>query len=139
MRRFLTGGGVRRCAELVCASRKIRLPPTARDTDHAAAKGTTLIGCLAGPDADDHYTLTNMQHRLGVEVVGGEESEERRGREGEVDGIVGARCLDPKGRRAMRRDVQGDRGERAGREVPGTYGGTPVSKKKAAQQIEARA
>jgi hypothetical protein len=38
-----------------------------------AAKGTTIIGCLAGPDADDHYTLTNMQHRMGVEVVGGEE------------------------------------------------------------------
>jgi len=36
-------------------------------------KGTTVIGCLAGPDADDHYTLTSMQHRLGVEVVGGEE------------------------------------------------------------------
>jgi hypothetical protein len=35
-----------------------------------ASKGTTLIGCLAGPDADDHYTLTSMQHRTGVEVVG---------------------------------------------------------------------
>ena len=39
----------------------------------APAKGTSLIGCLAGPDADDHYTLTSMQHRMGVEVVGGEE------------------------------------------------------------------
>lgn len=38
-----------------------------------AAKGSTVTGCLAGPDADDHYTLTSMQHRLGVEVVGGEE------------------------------------------------------------------
>jgi len=38
-----------------------------------AAKGTTLVGCLAGPDADDHYTLTSMQHRMGVEVVGGDE------------------------------------------------------------------
>ena len=36
-------------------------------------KGTTLIGCLAGPDTDDHYTLTSMQHRLGVDVVGGDE------------------------------------------------------------------
>jgi hypothetical protein len=35
--------------------------------------GTTLIGCLAGPDADDHYTLTSMQHRMGVDVVGGDE------------------------------------------------------------------
>lgn len=39
----------------------------------ANAKGTTLIGCLAGPDSDDHYTLTSMQHRLGVEVVGGDD------------------------------------------------------------------
>ena len=37
------------------------------------AKSTTIIGCLAGPDADDLYTLTSMQHRTGVEVVGGEE------------------------------------------------------------------
>lgn len=37
------------------------------------AKGSTVTGCLAGPDADDHYTLTSMQHRLGVEVVGSEE------------------------------------------------------------------
>src|SRR5664279_2221522 len=36
-------------------------------------KGTTLIGCLAGPDADDHFTLTSMQHRTGVEVVGDDE------------------------------------------------------------------
>ena len=42
-------------------------------TTQATGKGTTLIGCLAGPDADDHYTLTSMQHRLGVEVVGGDE------------------------------------------------------------------
>ena len=32
-----------------------------------------MIGCLAGPDSVDHYTLTSMQHRMGVEVVGGEE------------------------------------------------------------------
>lgn len=42
-------------------------------TAASANKGTTLIGCLAGPDVDDHYTLTSMQHRLGVAVVGGDE------------------------------------------------------------------
>ena len=36
----------------------------------ATAKGSTVTGCLSGPDADDYYTLTSMQHRLGVEVVG---------------------------------------------------------------------
>ena len=35
--------------------------------------GNTVIGCLTGPDADDHYTLTSMQHRLGVDVVGGDQ------------------------------------------------------------------
>jgi hypothetical protein len=45
----------------------------AQNPTAATSKGTTLIGCLAGPDADDHYTLTSMQHRMGVEVVGGEE------------------------------------------------------------------
>lgn len=39
----------------------------------SAAKNTTVIGCLAGPDGDDLYTLTSMQHRTGVGVVGGEE------------------------------------------------------------------
>jgi hypothetical protein len=42
-------------------------------TQSTSAKSTTVIGCLAGPDADDHYTLTSMQHRAGVMVVGGEE------------------------------------------------------------------
>jgi len=32
-----------------------------------------LIGCLTGPDGDDQYTLTSMQHRMGVEVVGSDE------------------------------------------------------------------
>ncbi|MGA9564330.1 MAG: hypothetical protein WBS19_02285 [Candidatus Korobacteraceae bacterium] len=44
-----------------------------------SAKGTTLIGCLAGPDADDLYTLTSMQHRLGVEVVGIDELKQGAG------------------------------------------------------------
>ena len=38
-----------------------------------AVKNTTVIGCLAGPDGDDLYTLTSMQHRDGVSVAGGEE------------------------------------------------------------------
>jgi len=39
----------------------------------SSAGHSTLIGCLAGPDADDHYTLTSMQHRLGVDVAASEE------------------------------------------------------------------
>ena len=44
-----------------------------------AAKGTTLIGCLVGPDADDLYTLTSMQHRSGVEVVGSDQLKQGAG------------------------------------------------------------
>ena len=44
-----------------------------------AAKGSTVTGCLAGPDSDDRYTLTSMQHRTGVTVVGGEELKQGAG------------------------------------------------------------
>lgn len=66
MRYFLT---VIACAFLVV------WPGTAQDVQKQAptAKNTTVIGCLAGPDGDDLYTLTSMQHRNGVSVVGGEE------------------------------------------------------------------
>ncbi|MGA2369970.1 MAG: hypothetical protein ACLPPV_06635 [Candidatus Korobacteraceae bacterium] len=39
-------------------------------TKPAGAKGSTLIGCLAGPDKDGKFTLRNMAHRFGVQVVG---------------------------------------------------------------------
>src|ERR1022692_1386316 len=39
-------------------------------TKPAGAKGTTLIGCLSGPNADGKYVLTSMQHRTGVKVLG---------------------------------------------------------------------
>ena len=45
----------------------------------AAAKGTTVIGCLAGPDTDDFYTLTSMQHRSGVRVAGSDELKKAAG------------------------------------------------------------
>ena len=73
--------GMRRCLVIAVCASALSLPSLAQDTVASdkpttpppAAKGTTLIGCLAGPDADDHYTLTNMQHRLGVDVVGSED------------------------------------------------------------------
>lgn len=39
-------------------------------TKPAAAKESTLIGCLAGPDKDGKFTLRNMNYRTGVEVLG---------------------------------------------------------------------
>ncbi len=38
-----------------------------------SAKGTTVIGCLEGPDKDGNYTLRSMAHRMGVQVVGPED------------------------------------------------------------------
>lgn len=39
-------------------------------TKPAAAKGSTLIGCLAGPDKDGKFVLRNMSYRTGVQVLG---------------------------------------------------------------------
>jgi hypothetical protein len=39
-------------------------------TKPAGAKGTTLIGCLNGPNPEGKFVLTSMQHRTGVEVLG---------------------------------------------------------------------
>jgi hypothetical protein len=39
-------------------------------TKPPAAKGSTLIGCLAGPGKDGKFTLRNMNYRTGVEVLG---------------------------------------------------------------------
>lgn len=58
------------CASLMSYSPAGQEPMTAAT---ASAKNTTIIGCLSGPDADDLYTLTSMQHRAGVQVAGGDE------------------------------------------------------------------
>ena len=39
-------------------------------TKPAGAKGSTLIGCLSGPDGEGKYLLRSMQHRTGVQVLG---------------------------------------------------------------------
>jgi len=39
-------------------------------TKPAGAKGSTLIGCLVGPDKDGKFMVRNMAHRAGVQVVG---------------------------------------------------------------------
>jgi len=35
--------------------------------------GTTLIGCLSGPDRDGKFMLHSMEHRTGVEVFGSDQ------------------------------------------------------------------
>ena len=39
-------------------------------TQPSAAKGSTLIGCLSGPDKDGKFALHSMQYRGGVEILG---------------------------------------------------------------------
>ncbi len=39
-------------------------------TKPAAAKGSTLIGCLSAPDKDGKIVLKNMSYRTGVEILG---------------------------------------------------------------------
>jgi hypothetical protein len=39
-------------------------------TKPAAAKGSTLIGCLSAPDKDGKIVLRNMSNRTGVEILG---------------------------------------------------------------------
>lgn len=56
------------CASLLTAGGLAQEPAS-----QPATGGTSIIGCLAGPGADDQYTLTSMQHRMGVDVVGSEE------------------------------------------------------------------
>jgi len=100
----------------------------------ATAKGTTVIGCLAGPDADDHYTLTSMQHRLGVEVVGGEELKKGSGAKVKLTGSwealrgSGGKTTDATRRfKAAEMTVVEEKCD-----MPAPV--TPVSKKKQAQQ-----
>lgn len=39
-------------------------------TKPAGAKGSTLVGCLVGPDKDGKFIVRSMAHRAGVQVVG---------------------------------------------------------------------
>jgi len=37
------------------------------------AKGSTVIGCLSGPDKEGKYLLRSMHYRTGVQVLGGDD------------------------------------------------------------------
>ena len=97
-------------------------------------KGTTVMGCLAGPGADDHYTLTNMQHRLGVEVVASEDLKKGAGAKVKLTGSWEA-VPGSEGKKgdAVRRFKTTDMTVMEEKcESPAPV--TPVSKKKQAQQ-----
>src|SRR5664279_6563244 len=85
------------CAGLLVWTSVAQEPPKAS----SSAKSTTVIGCLSGPDADDLYTLTSMQHRTGVMVVGGEELKQGAGAKVKLTGAWES----PPGSAAAKRDA----------------------------------
>ena len=107
-------------------------------TPAPAAGHSTLIGCLAGPDADDHYKLTSMQHRLGVDVAASEElKDELKKCAGEKVKLTGSWSTLPgsegkTGDTARRFNATGITVMEEKCEAPSES--TPVSKKKQQQQ-----
>ncbi len=105
-------------------------------TPLSASKSATLIGCLAGPDADDHYTLTSMQHRMGVEVVGGDELKSGAGAKvkltGSWEALPGSEGKKGDAARRFKATEVSVMGERCQAPSPTT----PVSKKKEQQQAQ---
>jgi hypothetical protein len=133
MRRFVTPAALAGLLGLYCVSQEPAAKPAA---DSGTAKGTTLIGCLAGPDADDHYTLTSMQHRLGVEVVGGDELKSGAGAKvkltGSWDVLPGSEGKKGDAARLFKATAVSVMEEKC--QAPSEA--TPVSKKKAQQQAQ---
>jgi hypothetical protein len=61
--------------------------PAAQSAKPAGEKGgTTLIGCLSGPDSDGKFTLHSMSHRTGVEVFGPENLKDDSGNKVKLTG-----------------------------------------------------
>jgi hypothetical protein len=97
----------------------------------SSSKSATLIGCLAGPDADDHYTLTSMQHRMGVQVVGDDELKNGAGAKvkltGSWEALPGAEGKSGDATRQFKATAVSVMEEKCTAPI----GTTPVSKKKA--------
>jgi hypothetical protein len=133
MRRFVMAAAWASVLGLCCAAQEPAAKPA---TAPAPAKGTTLIGCLAGPDADDHYTLISMQHRLGVEVVGGDELKSGAGAKvkltGSWDALPGSEGKKGDAARLFKATAVSVMEEKC--QAPTEA--TPVSKKKAQQQSQ---
>ncbi len=64
-------------------------------TKPAGSKGTTLIGCLGGPNAEGKYFLTSMQHRTGVQVLGPDDLKKDSGSKVKLTGSWGSNPQEP--------------------------------------------
>ena len=109
---------------------------TARETpvQSTSPTSTTVIGCLAGPDANNLYTLSSMQHRAGVMVVGGEELKKGAGAKVKLTGsweiLPGSNASKGDAGRQFRATEVTVMEEKCQSPAPVT----PVSKKKQAQK-----
>ena len=134
MRRFLMVAACVGALGLNCVAQEAATEKAA--TAAPASKGTTLIGCLAGPDADDHYTLTSMQHRTGVEVVGGDGLKSGAGAKvkltGSWEALPGSEGKKGDAARRFKATEVSVMEERC----PAPAATTPVSKKKAQEQAQ---
>ena len=97
-------------------------------------KSTTVIGCLAGPDADDLYTLTNMQHRTGVMVVGGEELKKGAGAKVKLTGAWETSAGSERRQGRCGAAISCHRNNGSGREVPGASAGHAREQEETAAQ-----
>ena len=102
-------------------------------TKPAGAKGSTLIGCLSGPDKAGNYSLHSMQHREGVEVLGPEEMQKSVGNKVKLTGTWQAVAAQPSAAKSARR-FQATQVEVISQGCQAPSATTPVSKKKQEQR-----
>jgi hypothetical protein len=103
-------------------------------TKPAGARGSTVIGCLSGPDAAGHFMLNSMSYRSGLEVLGPNDLATAAGRKVKLTGqwIPGVDSKDTSNKsdrrfQATSFDVMADK-------CPPPAVTTPVSKQKQQQQ-----
>lgn len=94
-------------------------------TKPAGAKSKTVIGCLAGPDGDGHYTLNSMRFRSGVQVLGPDNLSSAAGQKVKLTGdwVSDGASHEQRRFQATRFDVMADK-------CPSPTEKTPVGKKK---------
>lgn len=72
------------------SSPEISAPPPDSSADQAtkpaSAKGTTVIGCLYGPDREGKFELRSMSYRTGVGVMGPDDLKKGAGRKVKLTG-----------------------------------------------------
>ncbi len=97
-------------------------------TKPAGAKGSSLIGCLSGPDKDGKYVLRSMQHRTGVQVLGPDNLKDDSGSKVKLTGSWVAADQSQQGKEARRFQASEVEVMATKCEVPAET--TPVSKNK---------